>query len=137
MYQVLYYSKGGNTKKLADVIAGELGVKAGDIGSSSLSLGAKVIFLGSGVYAAKPGEDMARFIETHNFSGRKVIIFSTSWRTGEKAFDGMADALKRKGAIVQRGYHCKGKAGFFNLGHPNREDLDGARKFARDMVKAG
>ena len=47
----------------------------------------------------------------------------------------MADALKRKGAIVQRGYHCKGKAGFFNLGHPNREDLDGARKFARDMVQ--
>lgn len=137
MYQVLYYSKGGNTKKLADAIAGELGVKAAEIGSSSIESGAKVIFLGSGVYAAKPGEDMARFIETHNFSGRKVIIFSTSWRTGEKAFDGMADALKRKGAIVQRGYHCKGKAGFFNLGHPNREDLDGARKLARDMVQAG
>ena len=84
MYQVLYYSKGGNTKKLADVIAGELGVKAGDIGSSSMESGAKVIFLGSGVYAGKPGEDMARFIETHDFGGRKVAIFSTSWRTGKR-----------------------------------------------------
>jgi flavodoxin len=137
MYQVLYYSKGGNTRKLADVIAGEIGVKAGDVRSSSPDPAAKVIFLGSGVYAGKPGEDMMNFIETHDFSGRKVAIFSTSWRTGENAFNGVADALKKKGAIVQRGYHCKGRAGFFNLGHPNREDLDGARKFARDMVKAG
>lgn len=137
MYQVLYYSKGGNTRKLADVIAGEIGVKANDIRYSSPDPRAEVIFLGSGVYAEKPGEDMMKFIETHDFSGRKVAIFSTSWRTGESAFDGMADVLKEKGATVQRGYHCKGRAGFFNLGHPNREDLDGARKFARDMVKAG
>jgi len=137
MYQVLYYSKGGNTRKLADAIAGELGVKAGDIRASSLDPGAKIILLGSGVYAAKPGEDILRFVESHDFSGRTVAIFSTSWRTGEKAFDGVADDLKRKGAIVQRGYHCKGRAGFFNLGHPNREDLDGARKFAREMARAG
>lgn len=137
MYQVLYYSKGGNTRKLADVIAGEIGVKAGDIRYSSLDPQATVIFLGSGVYAGKPGEDMMKFIQNRDFNGRKVILFSTSWRTGENAFDDMADVLKKKGAIVQRGYHCKGKAGFFNLGHPNREDLDSAKKFAMDIVKAG
>jgi flavodoxin len=31
MHQVLFYSMGGNTKRLADVIAEELGVKAADI----------------------------------------------------------------------------------------------------------
>ena len=137
MYQVLYYSKGGNTKKLADVIAGELGVNASDLSFSSLDRDAKVIFLGSGVYAGKPGEEMARFIETRDFGGRKVVLFSTSWRTGEHAFDGLADTLKRRGAIVQRGYHCKGKAGIFNLGHPSRDDLEGARKYVRDIVRAG
>ncbi len=88
MYQVLYYSKGGNTRKLADAIAGELGVKACDVRSSSLDPAAKVVFLGSGVYAGKPGEDLARFVETHDFRGRTVAIFSTSWRTGESAFPG-------------------------------------------------
>jgi flavodoxin I len=137
MYQVLYYSRGGNTRKIADVIAEEIGVKARDFRYSPLDPGAKVIFLGSGVYAGKPGEDMMRFIEANDFRGRKVAIFSTSWRTGEDAFDGMANALRRKGAIVQRGYHCKGRAGIFNLGHPNRGELDGARAFARDMARAG
>jgi len=136
-YQVLYFSKGGNTRKLADAIAGELGVKAGDLRHSSIDPRSTVIFLGSGVYAEKPGEGLAEFVESHDLAGRKVAIFSTSWRTGERAFNGIAEALRRRGAIVQPGYHCKGRAGFFNLGHPNREDFDGARKFARDTVRAG
>jgi flavodoxin I len=137
MYQVLYYSRGGNTRKLAAAIAGELGVKASDIGSMSLDPNAKVIFLGSGVYAGKPGEDLMRFVEAHDFHGRKVRIFSTSWITGENAFAGVVDALRRNGATVLQGYHCKGRAGIFNLGHPNREDLDKARQLTREMVKAG
>ena len=142
MYQVLYYSRGGNTRKLADAIAGELGVKAEAIGPSSLGPGAidpkvGVIFLGSGVYTGKPGGDLLRFIEAHDFRGRKVSIFSTSWLTGENAFAGAADTLRRRGATVLRGYHCKGKFAMFNRGHPGQEDLEGVRKFARDMAGAG
>jgi flavodoxin len=137
MYQVLYFSKGGNTRNLADAIAGELGVTAEDVGSSSMDRNARVILLGSGVYKGKPGRDLIEFIETHDFRGRRVRIFSTSWLTGENAFAGVADALKKKGAIVQQGYHCKGKFGIFNRGHPDREDLDGARKFARELVPGG
>ncbi len=136
-YQVLYDSRGGNTRKLADAIAGELGIKASDIRHSSQDPSAEVIFLGSGVYAEKPGEGLAEFVKNHNFTGRKVAIYSTSWRTGEKAFYGIVDALKRRGAIVQRGYHCKGRAGFFNLGHPNREEFDAAKAWAREMAKVG
>ena len=112
MYQVLYYSKGGNTRKLADAIAGELGVKAADVGSSSPDPDAKVIFLGSGVYAGKPGEDLIEFIETHDFRGRKVAIFSTSWRTGESAFSGLADILKRKGATCNGAITAKAGPAF-------------------------
>ncbi len=137
MYQILYYSKGGNTRKLADAIAGELGVKAFDISYSPLDPDARVIFIGSGIYAGKPGEDMIRFVEGHDFRGRKVVIFSTSWRTGEGGFDGLAAVLRRKGAIVLPGYHCKGRAGIFNLGHPNQGELDSARTFARDIARAG
>lgn len=137
MYQVLYYSRGGNTRKLAAAIAGELGIKAAEIGSMSLDPNAKVIFLGSGVYAGKPGEDLMRFVETHDFHGLKVRIFSTSWITGENAFAGVVDALRRNGATVLQGYHCKGRAGIFNLGHPNWEELDSAKKFTKDIAKAG
>jgi flavodoxin I len=137
VYQVLYYSRGGNTRKLAEVIAGELGVMACDIRHSSPDPNAKVILIGSGIYGAKPGDDMERFVGMNDFRGRKVAIFSTSWRTGESGFEGIATALRRKGAVVLQGYHCKGRAGIFNLGHPNKNELDGARAYAREMVKAG
>ena len=139
MHQVLFYSKGGNTRKLADAIARELGVKATDIKTASiLDPAADIIFLGSGCYGSKPGEEMMKFIEKNDFSGRKVAVFGTSGGNAGMEVDLMAAALKHKGATVLGSYHCKGKAFLlFSTGHPNQEDLDGARKFAREMAMLG
>ena len=46
----------------------------------------------------------------------------------------MTDILKQKGATVLGSYHCKGKTILVNRGHPNKEDLDNAKKFAREMI---
>jgi flavodoxin len=138
MHQVLFYSNGGNTRKLADAIAEELGVKAADIKSASIDSQAGIIFLGSGCYGSKPGEEMMKFIEKHDFSGRKVAVFGTSGGNAGMEVDLMAASLMRKGATVLGNYHCKGKAFLlFNIGHPNQEDLEGARKFARKMSMLG
>ncbi len=138
MHQVLFYSKGGNTRKLADAIARELGVKAADIKTASIDPAADIIFLGSGCYGSKPGEEMMKFIEKNDFSGRKVAVFGTSGGNAGMEVELMDAALKHKGAAVLGSYHCKGKAFLlFSTGHPNQEDLDGARKFAREMAMLG
>lgn len=147
---VLVSSRGGNTSKVADAIAEELGVKAIDIKASSLG-GATIIFLGSGTYGGKPDASMLNFIESNNFAGRKVALFGTSWNFSgrkislfgvplypfgsEKMILIMSDALKRKGATILGNYHCAGKFLLFNRGRPNKKDLDNARKFAGDMLK--
>jgi flavodoxin len=74
---VLVDSRGGNTRKVADAIAEELGIKAKDVTASSTD-DARILFLGSGTYGGKPGEAMMKFIESGNFLGRKVAIFGTS-----------------------------------------------------------
>jgi flavodoxin len=136
MSQVLYYSLTGNTKKLASAIAEELGIKAMSIKSGIPGDG--LLFLGSGSYGDKPAEDMAKFIGENDLSGRKVALFGTSGRGEGREVQGMAEALKQKGANVIGSYHCKGNAFVVaNMGHPGREDLEGARKFAREMAKLG
>jgi flavodoxin I len=134
-FEVIYYSRGGNTKMLADAIAGELGVKAVDVKTAALSPDVKITFLGSGCYGGKPGEDMVKFIQSGNFSGRKVALFGTSMGGIGKEVDEMAAALRQKGANVVGSYFCKGK-GFliFGRGHPNQDEIDGARKFAKEMA---
>jgi hypothetical protein len=49
----------------------------------------------------------------------------------------MAEEVKGKGADVQGSYYCKGKFLLWSRGHPGAKDLEGARKFAREMVKNG
>jgi len=131
-------SRGGNTRKVGDAIAEELGIKAGDV-TAPVPDDAKIIFLGSGTYGGKPGEAMMKFIESGNFTGLKVALFGTSGGPAgsEKMIAVMADALKLKGATILGSYHCRGKFLFTNRGRPNKEDLDNAKKFAREMLKSG
>jgi len=131
---VLVDSRGGNTRKVADAIADELSIKAENVTTSFPD--AKILFLGSGTYGGKPGEAMMKFIESGNFSGRKVALFGTaaSLTGSQKMIVAMTDILKRKGATVVGSYFCKGKFILVNRGHPNKEDLDNAKKFAQEMI---
>jgi len=128
----------GNTKKMASAIAGELGIDATNIKTLTAVPQDGLLFLGSGSYGDKPAEDMTKFIANHNFAGRKVALFGTSGKGEGKEVQGMAEALKQKGANVMGSYYSKGKSFVVvNIGHPGRDDLDGARKFAREMAVNG
>jgi len=132
---VFVYSKGGNTRKVADAIAGELGVSVGDP-MTPLPSDAKVLFLGSGTYGALPGKEMTKFVADNDFTGRRVALFGTSMKPegAEKMIAAMEDAITKKGATVIGRYHCPGKFLFFNRGRPGTEDLENAKKFAREML---
>jgi flavodoxin I len=136
MHQVLYYSRGGNTRKVADAIGEALGTMATDVAAARVDP-AGVIFLGSGVYGGKPGEDWTKFVEAHDFAGRRVALFSTSYSDSGRAIDVMADALKQKGATVIGNYRCRGRFLLLNRGKPDKADLAAARQFALEMVKLG
>lgn len=138
MKHVLYYSMTGNTKKMASVIAEELGVEAKHIKTMEGVPKDGLLFLGSGSYGDKPAEDMAKFIAANDFAGRNVALFGTSGKGEGKEVHGMAEALKQKGAIVLGSYYSKGKSFVVvNMGHPSKDELGGARKFAREMAKLG
>lgn len=108
----------------------------GDIGGL-LPDDSKIIFLGSGVYGGKPGSAMTEFIGRGDFTGRKVALFATSGAAeGAKNMISMvADAVKERGGTVIGDYHCRGKFLLTNRGHPNEEDLQKAKTFARGMLE--
>ncbi len=136
MYHVIYYSMTGNTKKVASAIAEELGVKALSVKEAASLPKDGVLFIGSGCYGDKPGEDMAKFIANGDFAGRKVALFGTSSSGAGKEVSAMEEALKQKGAEVLGSYHCKGRAfAVVNIGHPSRDEMEGARQFTREMAK--
>lgn len=132
--KVIYYSKTGNTKKVAEVIAGELGVKAEKCGKGIDLSNCDLLCVGSGCYAGKAGKEMIEFLGgIPSGKGRKAAVFGT-YGGEEKAIEEMKALLKEKGFNVIASFGCQGKSMFlFNRGKPEEKDFGNARDFARKL----
>ena len=136
MYQVIYFSRGGNTKKLAEAIAEGLNISAEDVKKARLRSESDMVFLGSGCYGGKPGKEMMEFINENDLEGQDVALFGTSGGGKGDELKDMRDALKTKGADIKGKFYCKGQTFWLiNHGRPDREDLKRAEEFAEDMIE--
>jgi len=134
LFEVLYYSLGGRTRKLAETIAAELGVKAEDVRQRRRLVKDSYVFLGSGCYGGKPGRRLTQFIARNDFTGRRVALFGSSADGRSVHLKTLESLLKAKGALIAGSFHCRGQAFFFlNRGQPDSEDLGRAAAFARDL----
>ena len=131
---VRYYSRSGNTKKVAEAIAAELGVEAKDV-SEPLGEGVDNLFLGSALYAGGVDESIKKFIEENSASIGIIYNFGTAASPANtyKKVKKIADGIGVK--IAEEEFHCKGKFLFLHGKHPNESDLKNAREFARGVLK--
>lgn len=131
---VRYFSKSGNTRKLADEIANTVGCKAEQI-PAPIDGKADILFLGASVYWGGICSEVKEYIQTldKNKIG-KVVVFSTS-AMAERAFPQIQKKLQSRGIQVEsRNFYCRGEFTALHKGRPNRKDLDDARQFATKMI---
>ncbi|WP_039657624.1 flavodoxin family protein [Clostridium tyrobutyricum] len=127
---VRYYTKTGNTKKLADEIAMTAGIEAKTV-DERLSGDVDILFLGSSVYAAGVDEQVKKFIEGIDVHVGKIVNFSTA-AILKSTYSQIKKIAGKKGIEVSdREYHCKGSFGPLHRGKPNAADLKEASKFAK------
>jgi flavodoxin len=133
MNKVVYVSRGGNTKKLADAIAKGAGSSAvsvkqyhGDTSETS-----DILFVGASIYAGRIDRTMNDFLKSLKPEQVKsVVVFGTS--AGNKtALPQIKAILEANGIMVSDDeFHCKGAFLFANRGRPNDGDLEQAEAFA-------
>ena len=136
MFEVVYYSLTGNTKKVAEAIATELDVAAEDVKAKDKLAEDSFVFLGAGLYGPLRAWGLKRFIDNNNFHGRKVALFGTSGEGKGKELGALEEAVAAKGAEVAGSFFCRGRFLFLLRRHPTSIDLDKARQFAREVAKA-
>ena len=131
---VLVDSRGGHTRKVAVAIAEELGAGVGDINKPLPD--AEILFLGSGMYGTGPGLLMNRLLRVGTFTGRKVALFATATYPGdgEKMLGSMAETLEKKGAKIIGNTASHGKVILVHTRNLHPEDLEDARKWAREIA---
>jgi flavodoxin len=131
---VRYYTRSGNTKKLADQIAKTVGVKAEDV-SVGLKEDVDILFLGSSVYAIGVDEEVKKFVENINVKVGYVVNFSTA-AIIKSTYAQVKKLLDAKGIrLHEKEYHCKGSFGIMHKGRPNASDLKEAAEFAKSIIK--
>jgi len=132
--QVVYFSRSGNTKALAEAMASELEIKAENVADAGLKEGG-LLFLGSGCYGGKPAKQIIEFIDRSELDSREVALFGTSGGGAGREVIEMEELLKSKGSRVKGKFFCKGRIFIFNLGRPSSEDLYAAKEFAKKMTR--
>ncbi len=135
MFEVVYYSLTGNTRQVADSIAAELDVTAENVRTKNELAEDSFVFLGAGLYGPLQGWGFRRFIDRNSFDGRKVALFGTSGEGRGKEAEALEEAVAARGAEVVGRFHCKGDFLFLvNRNHPTSQDLEDARRFARETA---
>jgi flavodoxin len=134
MFEVVYYSKTGNTKKVAEAIAAELKVTAKDVKTTGVLPQDAFIFLGTGCYGATLPKEITAFMQKNKFRGRIIALFTTS-AFGSVSERGLIEKqVTEKGAVITHNFKCFGHFLTAKKGHPTDDELKKARDFARMAV---
>lgn len=136
--KVLYHSHSGNTEKLAKAIAEVFNVKPEHIGKDHISFAEPVdlLFVGDGIYWAKPHKSTRKFFRTLNPALIKNAAVFATYGNQVKIGDDMRELLQDKGInVIGDPFSCKGASvGTKNQGHPDETDLQNVRAFAQNIV---
>ena len=130
-FAVRYYTKTGNTKRLAEAVANELGVEALPI-SEGLNEHADILFLGNSYYAFTIDPEVRSFIAgLSKDKVGKIVNFGSAALLNSTYKKVKAEAAKVGIPVDEKEFHCKGELKALHKGRPNEDDLKAAREFAR------
>lgn len=126
---VRYYSRSGNTKLVADAIAGALGEKAVSVDrpEAKITEQTDVLFIGGALYAYGLDKHLKEYISELDASKvKKAAVFSTSW-ISKHSITLMKDALKARGiSVAEETFYVRNKA--------NAKQLEEAASFAHRIA---
>lgn len=147
---VIYASRKGNTKEIAESLAKELNcesidLKRADIEGISLD-DVDNIFLGSGIYAEFLNGQIKKFLTSGNLKAaakksEKNIIFFVTWvgnpGSVENAIEKSYDYMPEEGINIYTDHFRSYGAmfGLFKKGHPTDEEKKQACEWAREVLE--
>lgn len=132
---VRYYTKTGNTKRLAEAIAEAVGAEALPI-SSPITEPVDILFLGNSYYAFSIDPEVRDFVKglDKNMIG-KIVNFGSAAMLNSTYKKVKAEADKVGIKMDEREFHCKGEFKGIHKGKPDESDMKAAAEFARKIVE--
>ena len=132
---VRYYTKTGNTKRLAEAIAEAAGVEALPI-SEPVTEQVDIVFLGNSYYAFNIDPEVRDFIKALDKNKvKRIVNFGSAAMLNSTYKKVKAEADKAGIPMDEREFHCKGEFKGIHKGKPDEADLKAAAEFALKIVE--
>ena len=130
---IRYYTKTGNTKKLAEAIGSAIKVEAKTV-DEPLSEDVDILFLGSAVYAVGIDSKIKDFIANISVNVGEVVNFSSAALI-ESTYKQVKKEVEAKGLKMSEDeFHCRGAFKLIHRGRPNDDDLRDVQEFAKRII---
>lgn len=132
---IRYYTRGGNTEKLAKAVEEAVGVSAKTV-SEALEEKADTLLLGCSYYAFDMDPEVKKFLADNKDKIGRIVLFGTSAMI-KSMKKPMAKVLKELNANIElanQEFHCPGSFGLMHKGRPNESDLAAVKEFAKQFV---
>ena len=132
---VRYFSRSGNTKKLADAVAAAAGTTAESI-EKDLPEKADIVFLGNSLYAGKYDPAVEAFLNRNADKIGLLVSFgsSASGKTTLKKLTAYAETKRIR--VCDKAYNCPGHFLFLHKDRPNENDCKEAAAFATKILES-
>lgn len=130
---IRYYTRSGNTKKLAEAVAGAIGAPAMDV-TIPLDEKTDILFLGCSYYAFDVDNAVKKFIKNNKDNISEIVCFGTSamMKSMKKPVRKVAKELGL--TVADEEFHTRGEFGPVHKGRPNEKDLAEAIDFAKEII---
>lgn len=130
---IRYFSRTGNTEKLANAISEAVNVPAMTV-DKPLDEKADILFLGSAVYAAGIDETVKKFLKNNKDNIGTLVNFSTAalLPSTYAQVKKLAEELGIK--VSDKEYHCRGEFMVLHKARPNAADCKAAQAFAKSIL---
>ncbi len=131
---VRYYTKTGNTKRLAQAVAEAVGAEALPL-SFPVEEPVDVLFLGNSYYAFSIDPEVRDFVrKLDKDKVGRIVNFGSAALLNSTYKKVKAEADKAGIPMDEREFHCKGEFKGIHKGRPNEEDLAAAAQFAKSII---
>lgn len=131
--EIRYFTKTGNTKKLAEAIAQELNIEAQEL-SAPLSEKTDILFLCNSVYWAGADGSVKKFI-TENKSNIGLLVNVSTAAMIESTYAQIKKIAEKEGVkLSDKEFHCRGKFTALHSGHPDEADIADVKAFVRKVI---
>ncbi len=131
---VRYYTKTGNTQRLAEAVAQAAGVEALPL-TSPITEPVDILFLGNSYYAFSIDPEVRAFIRSLDKAKvGKIVNFGSAAMLNSTYKKVKAEADKVGIPMDEREFHCKGEFKGVHKGKPDQEDLKAVQEFTRKII---